>query len=53
MKKILTVVCAVAMMFSLSVFAGAEENNVIAITTACKWPSEMASRVIISGQARP
>ena len=34
MKKILTVVCVVAMMLSLSIVAGAEENKVIAITTA-------------------
>ncbi len=34
MKKILTVVCVVAMMLSLSIVAGAEENKVITITTA-------------------
>ena len=34
MKKILTVVCVVSMMLSLSIVAGAEENKVISITTA-------------------
>ena len=34
MKKILTVVCVMAMMLSLSIVAGAEENKVISITTA-------------------
>lgn len=34
MKKILTVVCVVAMILSMSIVAGAEENNVITITTA-------------------
>ncbi len=34
MKKILTVVCVVAMMLSLSVAAGAEESKIITITTA-------------------
>ena len=34
MKKILTVVCVIAMMLSLSIVAGAEENKVITITTA-------------------
>ena len=33
MKKILTVVCVVAMMLSLSIVAGAEESKVITITT--------------------
>ena len=34
MKKILTVVCVVAMILSMSIVAGAEETNVITITTA-------------------
>ena len=34
MKKILTVVCVIAMMLSLSIVAGAEESRAITITTA-------------------
>ena len=34
MKKVLAIVCALAMMFSLSVVAGAEEGGVITVTTA-------------------
>ena len=34
MKKILAVVCVVAMMLSLSIVAGAEEKKAITITTA-------------------